>query len=178
MSYTQSRLSARVPLAGLLALVSCSDGFSLNQIDEHRVVTTPGGSCGNWDETKSDPSTIITVTATCGDGMSCVGVAYFIADPADQIGRHFKTCLPADALTCKISTNPCPAPFECVEGYGLPATGACIHTCTKHSDCPDTYQLCDSGNCTILYCDLPTDASAGRGCWAGTHCQDRICRPD
>jgi hypothetical protein len=179
MNWLRTGLPANAMLAGIWALVACGgDNISLHTVQDNRVVTTPGGSCGVWTETKSDPPTSITVTATCGDGMSCAGVAYFISEPADHNGRAFRTCLPPNALTCDLSDNPCPDLFECVEGFGLPGTGACIHTCTKHTDCPDSYQLCDSGSCTVLFCETPTDASPGRACWEGTHCQDRICRPD
>ena len=165
MSFVRGEYAARTALAGLLVLVSCGgDNVSLQVRKEDRVVTTPGGSCGKWFETKSNPPTLTEVTATCGDGMSCTGVAYFFGAPPDQNGRYFKTCLPENALTCDEKTNPCPEPFGCAVGFGLPSTGACIHRCTTHSDCPDTYQLCDSGACVVLPCDPPTDASAGRGC--------------
>jgi hypothetical protein len=135
----------RLALVGLVALVSCSDGFKLKPIDDSRVITVPGGSCGHWQETTSNPATITFVTATCGNGMLCQGIAYAMFDPGDVGGREFHTCVPANALTCDISANPCPDPFACSIGYNMPSTGACIHECTTDADCPDKYQLCDSG---------------------------------
>jgi hypothetical protein len=163
----------RVALVGFLSLVSCSEAPNLTVLEDYRVVTTPGGSCGLWEETKSNPRTIIEVQATCGEGLSCVGLAYVHYQPADTNGRNFSTCLPANALICGPSM-PCPAPFGCDVGNGH--SGACVHNCTTHADCPDTYQLCLS-TCTVLPCDS-TDAGGDTGCNAGTHCQDRICRPD
>ena len=144
--------------------------------EDHRTVTTPGGSCGLWHETMGNPPSITYVTATCSDGLSCAGIAYVIAQPADTTGRYFHTCLPASALTCDFSGNPCPAQFSCAMGYGMPSTGACIHTCKANSDCPDSYQICDSESCTVLACEINIDG--GSNCWAGMHCQDGICRPD
>jgi hypothetical protein len=40
----------RVALVGLLALVSCSNAPNLTVLEDYRVVTTPGGSCGLWEE--------------------------------------------------------------------------------------------------------------------------------
>lgn len=165
----------RLALLGFLAFVSCS-GDTARVADEHRVVTVPGGSCGEWDERRGNPTTLVTVKATCGEGLSCVGVAYFDYEPEDVFGRNFRTCLPEDALTCSIPVPPCPAPFTCAVGMGLPWPGACIHTCTTHADCPDSYQICRWENCTVYPCELSTDGSDP--CETGTHCQDRICRPD
>jgi len=165
----------RVALVGLLALVSCNQAPNLTAVEENRVVTTPGGSCGLWEETRSNPRTVIEVHATCGDGLSCVGLAYVQYQPADLNGRNFSTCLPANALACAIPSTPCPAPFGCDVGNGH--SGVCVLSCTTHADCPDTYQVCPSMTCTVLPCD-PTDAGGDTGCNPGTHCQDRICRPD
>ena len=165
----------RLALVGFVALVSCSgDGYTVRLVDDYRVVTTPGGSCGMWDERKSNPPTLISVKATCGEGLSCVGIAYYNYQPTDVAGRDFRTCLPDDALTCGMPSFSCPAPFACSVGGGQ---SGCIHTCTTHSDCPDTYQVCETGNCMVVPCEMPADGAAN-SCWTGEHCQDRICRPD
>jgi hypothetical protein len=159
-------------LADLLALVSCNR--DLSPLHESRTIMTPGGVCGHWKETKGATTTL--VDATCGEGLFCTGIAYYaVLPPGDLGGRDFETCLPANAHDCDKQSNACPEQFGCVVGFGLPSTGACIHTCSAHADCPDSYQLCDSGACTVLPCG---DSDAGGGCWEGTHCQDRICRPD
>jgi hypothetical protein len=171
----QEVLGMRLALAGLLVLVSCFPKDDATALHESRIVTTPGGSCGRWAETKGSPPRKTIVDATCAEGLSCVGLAYYAYEPADVHDRDFNTCLPADALRCDEPPNTCPEGFGCVVGFGMPLGGACIHHCTTHSDCPDTYQLCDSGSCTVLPCG---DLDGGGGCWEGTHCQDFICRPD
>ena len=165
----------RLVLVAFLALVSCSKGSDLITTEEHRVVTTPGGTCGTWQETKKDPPTFTWEDATCGDGLSCEGVAYFQGAPGDSYGRDFHTCLPANALTCDFSSNQCPPPYACATGYGI-AGSACIHRCNLDSDCPDTYQVCVLERCTVIPCDIGD--SGVDPCRSGTHCQDRICRPD
>jgi len=166
----------RLALAAFLAVLSCSNGSSPYGVEDHRVVTTPGGSCGQWDETRGNPPISVPVYAVCGDGLSCAGIAYFDYQPADLAGRDFHTCLPADALTCSIPSPPCPEPFACAVGTGLPPPGTCIYKCTTHSDCPDSYQVCHTGACMVVPCEIPVDGA--NTCWAGEHCQDRICRPD
>jgi len=166
----------RPAVLGFLVLVSCNKGAEVAEHEEHRTVTTPGGSCGLWHESTSNPPSTTIVTATCGEGLSCTGIAYVIAQPADTTGRYFQTCLPANALTCDLSGNPCPDPFVCTIGYGMPSAGACIRTCKTSSDCPDTYQMCEAGDCTVMACEINGDG--GSNCWVGMHCQDGICRPD
>ena len=166
----------RLALVAVLALVSCSNGPPPGAIPDERVVTTPGGSCGEWYEHQGNPPVQRLVDAVCGEGLSCVGIAYYDYEPTDLAGRWFRTCLPADALTCSIPSPPCPEPFVCALGAGLPSSGACIHTCTTHPDCPDTYQVCHAERCMVVPCEMPPDG--GNSCWAGEHCQDRICRPD
>jgi hypothetical protein len=163
----------RLALVVLLALVSCSDESARVAYD-NRTVTTPGGSCGMWQETKGNPPTLVYVHATCGEGLSCDGIAFVRIEPADLPRRNFGTCLPADALTCGIPSPPCPPPFTCLVGEGI--HGACVRNCTTHSDCPDSYQICDGGICAVMPCEMPADG--GNSCGTGIHCQDRICRPD
>lgn len=165
----------RLALVGFLVLVSCSDGgYTVRLIDDNRVITTPGGSCGLWDERTSNPPTLISVKATCGEGLFCEGIAYVNYEPADSIGRQFRTCLPADALACDAPSFSCPPLFSCSVGEG---PSGCIHTCTTHSDCPDSYQVCHTGTCMVVPCEMPADGAAN-SCWTGEHCQNRICRPD
>jgi hypothetical protein len=150
-------------LACLLAVVSCFPNNDSGTREENRVVTTPGGSCGYWRETQG--SWTIVVNATCGGGMSCAGTAYYASQPGDLGGRNFQTCLPPEAFNCGDQPQVCPETFACVVRWGLPPGGACIHTCTKHTDCPDSYQVCFSERCTVQPCG---DNDGGGDCWDGT----------
>ena len=168
----------RFALVGLCLLVSCGDDDARQTLHEHRTVTTPGGTCGRWQETTSDPATITYVSADCDAGLFCAGTAYALARPEQTTGRDFYTCLPITALGCANSqSSQCIAPFSCQAGLTLPPEGVCIHTCTNNVDCPDTYQICDSDWCVVLPCGVPVGAGYTQ-CPAGTHCQDSICRPD
>jgi hypothetical protein len=78
----------RFALVGFCVLFSCHDGESLQKLDENLTITTPGGTCGNWQETNGDPPTTTHVIAYCASGMNCMGSAYVFANPIDTMGRN------------------------------------------------------------------------------------------
>ena len=99
------------------------------------VVTEFGGTCGEWQTAKDAQR----VSASCGDGMECMG--WFASYPDDQVGNHYGRCLPVTAV-CNASDrgNPsgaCPDKrLTCLVGQSARPPGACFVHCSVPTRLP------------------------------------------
>jgi len=145
--------------AGLLWIAACSpdDGEPAAK-EEHRTVTVPGETCGDW-RAESEGTRII---ATCDTGMSCRYDATVVLP--GELGDHYGICREEGALECG-PEDACPDAWVCRQETG-PAK--CLYICEEHADCPGAFQVCDREACVIRSCtDDDSECLSGSACVRG-----------